>query len=202
MRYVDRVGMRFGKLEVIKRVPNLPHERAKFLCKCDCGNEYIAMSNALFTGNTSSCGCYRKSGDYNITHGLSHTKIFKTWNNMIQRCKDKKNKNYSGRKIKVCKRWYNIYKFIKDMGLPPSQKHSIDRINNNGNYTPSNCRWATKIEQCNNTRRNQFITFNNNTKTIAEWSKITGLSFNAIKYRIGAGWDVKKALETPSNRPI
>jgi len=106
---------------------------------------------------------------------------------------------YGGRGIKVCNRWSKSFEnFIKDMGQRPTKNHSIDRIDNDGNYTPVNCRWATKKEQSNNTKTNRFITFNHETKTIAEWARKLNINYVTLLRRLSnLNWSIEKSLTTP-----
>jgi hypothetical protein len=122
-----------------------------------------------------------------VTHGMSRTKVYKVWTAMIQRCNNTKNsgyKWYGARGIKVCSRWLKFENFIDDMGLPPSPKHSIDRKNNEKNYSPNNCQWSTPSENSNNKRINHRVTYLGKTKTLAEWGKITGLHPEVIRHRL------------------
>jgi hypothetical protein len=133
------------------------------------------------------------------THGMSNTVEFSTWTDIKSRCYNKNLKHYSrygGRGIKVCQRWLDSFEnFYKDMGKRPSDNHSIERIDNDGDYSPNNCKWATLIEQANNKRTSHYITIKGKTKTIAEWSKITGLSIAMIWYRIKAGYTKESLID-------
>jgi hypothetical protein len=126
--------------------------------------------------------------------------LYKAWKSMMYRCYDKKNsmfKHYGGRGISVCNQWFDFDVFVKDMGHRPSKKHSIDRINNNGNYEPSNCRWATEIEQKNNMRTNRRFTLWGKTKTMAEWARVAGIKQKTFFMRISKGWDIERAVTAP-----
>ena len=130
-------------------------------CICDCGTTKDMRIGHLVSGAVRSCGCLKREVwiKERTSHGLRKTKEYQIWSSMMTRCSNKKTKcykNYGGRGIKVCKRWLKFENFYNDMGCRPSNKHSIDRVNNDGNYEPSNCRWATIKQQANN-RRNKKI---------------------------------------------
>jgi hypothetical protein len=150
----DLVGKKFNKLTVQKRI-NPNKLGVEWLCLCDCGGEKTITTSQL--KRIKSCGCLQKEVGKRVqTHGLSKTKEFKIWLAMKDRCFREKNpryKSYGGRGITVCERWLKFENFIKDMGSKPKNK-SLDRKNNNGNYEPSNCRWATSKQQANNRRNN------------------------------------------------
>jgi len=154
--FVSLANEQFGQLTVIRRVKgNKLH--SKWLCKCSCGQLTKVLATNLRKGTTKSCGCLRKN--FAVTHGHckdhAKTSIYGTWHAMLSRCRnplDKRYYCYGGRGIKICKRWLKFENFLADMGDRPSPKHSLDRINNDGDYKPSNCRWATTKEQSSNQR--------------------------------------------------
>ena len=158
----DITGQKFGRLIVIGFSGIDKYGKAQWKCKCACGKEVIAQSYLLRSGTTSSCGCLRRevTAKKNYKHGHTTNGVFSTeyhsWNDMKTRCYNKHRHNYKyygGRGIKVCKRWRDSFSdFLQDMGRKPSPKHSIDRINNDGNYEPGNCRWATHSQQMRNRR--------------------------------------------------
>lgn len=207
---VDLVGQRFGSLVVKKRLGALPgkSQGVHWLCVCDCGGEATPTTSNLRHGTTASCGCSRIGKFTNYKHGAgkrgSWTREFKAWLAMRRRCYDKKLEFYSdygGRGIKVCEAWREDFaQFLKDVGPAPSPKHTLDRIDNDGDYEPGNVRWATQLEQAQNRRGLHKLTFQGETRTMNDWSRIVGILRETIRYRLKAGWPVEKALTTPSRR--
>jgi len=196
------VGRRFGKLIVIEFAGFVLWDRARtsaWRCRCDCGGERVIRRAPLIAGVTRTCGeCFNARR----RHGGFGTPEYKTWSGMRRRCNcphDSGFKNYGGRGIKVCERWSKFENFIADMGPRPSPDHSIDRIDNNGNYEPSNCRWATLAVQNSNTRANRLITVGAETLTITQWARRVGLARNTIRNRLARGWAIEKAL---NSRPL
>lgn len=195
----DLSGKTFGRLKVISYAEK-KNNKHYWLCQCECGNSAIIRSDMFISGNTSSCGCFGKEQRSKATtkHGQSKklrngvrakTPEYTAWCKMKDRCYKKTEKcykNYGGRGIVVCERWRNSFEhFFLDMGTKPSPSHSLDRFpDNNGNYVPENCRWATKEQQCNNYRRNIFITYNNEIKTLMQWSIELGFNYNKVRLKI------------------
>lgn len=201
----DITGQKFNRLTVIGRAENNKYNRAQWKCKCDCGNTIIVSGNALLRENTKSCGClnYDKLKESkNKTHGMSNTRIFRIWINMKARCINEKHeayKDYGGRGICVCEEWKNSFEAFYDWSIKNgySDKLTIDRIDVNGNYEPSNCRWITLKEQQNNKRTNHIITYNGESHTIAQWGEKVGINRKILARRINKGWEVERALTTP-----
>jgi hypothetical protein len=179
----------------------------KWKCRCHCGKEFVTIPASVKNGATTSCGCNHRAvsaalGKKKATHGMSKSKEYKIWAHMKQRCYDAKSKEYKyygARGISVCDRWLTSFpNFIADMGPRPSDKHSIDRVDNNGNYCPDNCKWSTVIEQRRNRRGRRWLTFNGQTRIAAEWSEITGIPRSLIIQRIDKnGYSVEEALTLP-----
>lgn len=200
----DLTGLRFGRLTVLKRADNVGKHTA-WLCRCDCGNKKVVPAWNLVSGLTKSCGCFaietkRKNFEARETHGQSYTRLYTVWISMKQRCfyeKHKHYKRYGGRGIIVCDEWKNDFTAFRDWALSNgyADNLSIDRIDVDGNYCPENCRWATVEEQNNNTSTNHFLTYNGETKSIAEWSKVTDIPKSTISNRIKRGWTVEQTLK-------
>ena len=210
---IDLTGKRVGRLTVlfeghVKQTAS-GAKQYFWLCKCDCGKEVFVDGCCLRRGTTTSCGCY--SRDRSTKHGLAKRNrktgetehwIYKLWHGMKARCYNPNHKNYvdyGGRGITVCERWLNsVEAFYADMGDRPSDKHSIDRIDNDGPYSPDNCRWATMAEQNEGTRQTHLITASGITLSIGKWAKRLGVSRRTIASRIGKlGWSPERAVTTP-----
>jgi hypothetical protein len=197
---VHLAGQRYGLLTVLYETSRKGRNR-RYICECDCGRVTVAHMMSLRGGSTRSCGCLRVSTPRTHGHksGVWQSPVHRVWSGMLRRCRcvtDDAYQNYGGRGIRVCERWLKFENFFADMGYPPTGR-SLERIDNDGNYEPSNCRWATRTEQARNTRRNRFITFEGQTKTLAEWSELTNLSGEVIAHRLKIGWGVERALTTP-----
>lgn len=183
--FEDLTGNIFGRLTVIKRLPNV-NKRVKWLCICVCGNESEVAAGNLKNGHIQSCGCYHieRSIEANIKHGQSSrsgwTKEYSTWASMLERCYNSNTKSYKyygAEGIIVCERWrHSFQNFFDDMGTKPSLTHTIDRIDSKGNYEPDNCRWATRKQQNDNTRRNKWMKYLGMNMVISDWARFFGVS--------------------------
>lgn len=203
--FVNRIGQRYGRLMVLQQVTK--HAPIKWECRCDCGKILIAIGKSMVEGATNSCGCLRAErisrSKTKHGHSLRATPEYRAWTHLRQRCTNPNEEyyaNYGGRGITFCDRWRESFNnFLADMGPRPSRKHSIDRIDPNGNYEPGNCRWATPVQQANNTRRNIRLSFNGENKTVSEWARVIHLHASTIHTRISLGWPVDRILQEPVN---
>jgi hypothetical protein len=208
-RLQDLRGQTFGRLTVTSYVGCQISGRKQYhcwRCVCTCGGTPVVQGRSLRRGDTRSCGClgleHSLSGNARRRHGMKHTSEYNTWNTMYQRCHNPNcasYKNYGGRGVKVCKRWQKSFdNFFSDMGRKPSPSHCLERINNDGDYEPGNCCWATRAEQSCNKRNNRILIHNGEALIAAEWSRRTGISDRQILRRIDIyGWSVADALTTP-----
>jgi hypothetical protein len=171
--------------------------------KCRCGNDFVSGLSAVFLSQAKSCGCINHKAA--LTHGhCSGGKAsteYRAWRGMIRRCTNPKDKyyfNYGGRGITICDRWLNSFEnFLSDAGLKTNPKHTLDRINNEGNYEPGNIRWANRFIQMRNTRKNVFLELNGQRKTVSEWAEIYGINDNVIRNRLLDNWSVEEAITKP-----
>ena len=200
---VDIVGQRFNFL-VVESFSHTGIGGAFWNCKCDCGEHKVLRGSDIKSGETKSCGCYRKEVAHNkATHGRSKDPVYIVWRNMCSRCYDPNSpgyKDYGGRGIAVCDEWRGeggFIVFLREMG-ECEEGYTLDRINVNGNYEASNCKWSTYEEQNRNKRNNRSITFNGKNRLMVEWAELLGMSVDTLKNRLGKlGWSEEKALTTP-----
>ena len=209
----DITGKKFGRLTAMFYTGERRGGNGRvWRCKCECGNIVDVPIGRLKQGRTKSCGCYqrditrelKKAKAFHITHGGSSEHLYGVWAAMKRRCeypKDKRFKDYGGRGIKVCDRWKNDYATFKEdaikAGYFESEEYgacTLDRIDVNGDYCPENCRWVGMREQQNNRRNNNLVTYNGETKTVAQWARETGINAGTLYSRIERGWSPAKAL--------
>lgn len=194
-------GQRFGRLLTVKFCGGSKHP--VWRCVCDCGKTTSASATQLSRASKRSCGCLRRelTSTRSTKHALSRSKVYNTWIRIKARCFNKKCvdfPNYGGRGITMCREWEESFeRFLADVGFPPSKHHSIDRIDNNGNYEPGNCRWAIQRVQVNNTRANRFVTYKGQHKTLADWARKLGLPYGGLQHRLNRDWPVDEAFERP-----
>lgn len=199
-RVSDITGRRYGKLTVIRRAENTKNNKTQWLCKCDCGNEKVVARSSLTSGKTRSCGCLMKEsrvivaeklkGDKSplFKHGMCYSRIHVIHRNMKGRCYNKNDhayKSYGGRGITVCKEWrddfLNFYNWAISSGY--NDELTLDRIDVNGNYEPSNCRWVGMKTQQNNRTNNVHLSYNGEIHTLSEWAEKIGITKSAIYHR-------------------
>lgn len=212
----DFTGKKLGRLTVIRyigadgRYPS-GGLRHKWLVRCDCSPEKEKIIAHKDLGVSRSCGCLqrecaKRTGMLNTTHGRRYAVEYRAWVNMKSRCYDPRQPHYAdygGRGIGVCERWLEAFEnFYEDMGPRPTPDHSIDRIEVNGNYEPSNCRWATRKRQQRNRRGAVMLTFRGSTKCLNDWADELGILSGTIRNRLFTGWSVERALSTPSRKQL
>lgn len=207
------IGMRFGLLTVIEKDNIKKGTGSYWKCKCDCGGYITTSARCLKTGDTKSCGCLfrtkeriamvaengrknRRSASSDFAERIAEHPLYQIWMDMRRRCNNPNKhayKYYGGRGIKVCDRWNGdngFENFVSDMGERPGKEYSIDRIDVNGDYCPENCRWATMIEQMNNTRRNSYVIYKGKRLSVSEFSRITGISNQSTSKFLCMGLDI------------
>lgn len=205
-KLLNLTGQRFGRLVVVERSTNSKNGKARWLCKCDCGNDTVVFSTSLVRGLTHSCGCLNSeiASERFSTHRLSESRLHKTWSDMKKRCYNPNSKSfpaYGGRGIEMCEEWKDDFQSFYNWAMAHGYADdlTIDRIDVNGNYSPENCRWVDKLTQANNCRTNHYLTFNGKTQSIAAWARELGVSDSLIRQRIVTlGWSVERALTEPS----
>lgn len=205
-RCINLIGQKFDRLEVLKRVDNAKDGHTRWLCSCVCENEVIVWGKHLKNGHTKSCGCLRK--ELAVQRWLKHGyyvegkefKVYQVWADMIARCTNPNHnawKDYGGRGITVCEKWLKFENFNKDMGNKWKPGLTIERKENNQGYNKENCEWATRKKQMRNTRDNLYVTYNNKTQLLIEWSEKTRIPYKILWDRIyKLGWSPEKALTT------
>ncbi len=207
MKKVDRTGLRYGRLIAIKFFEGA--KKSSWLCRCDCGVEKVFLTSNLGR-KTNSCGCYNKEcisamakkNTWSKKHGLAYKPVYSIWRGMRDRCNNPNvlsYHNYGGRGIGYDPNWDNFENFLADMGIQEAGL-SLDRIDNNADYSKANCRWATKIEQCNNTRRNLIITHNGKTQSATLWARESGVPVRRLSLRHKLGWTGDKLFSKENHQ--
>ena len=207
-KYEDLTGRVFGRATVLRREVRDRGSR-RWLCRCACGKEFLTPAGELRRGRTVSCGCYRRELSAIVNkrcftiHGMCGTSEYTTWRTMRRRCESEADRdygNYGGKGIRVCERWMSFPNFIADMGRKPSPQHTIERNDSNGNYEPSNCRWATTTEQARNRSTNLKIEYRGRVQCLTDWCKELSLRYTSVQSRLKAGWSPDRAFTTPIRR--
>ena len=211
-KFRDLTGMKFGRLTVISRAedyvsPNGRH-RVQWVCRCDCGVEKIVLGEALTSGRTISCGCAHReiASRSNQTHGKTDTRLYGVWCAMKRRCHNSnvpEYARYGGRGISICEEWDKSFETFEiwalSTGYDPDAKRgecTLDRIDNNGNYCPANCRWVSQRDQMNNVSYNRLITHNGETHTLAEWAREYNIPYARLSQRISRyGYSFEESLK-------
>lgn len=199
MQVHDLTGQTFGKLTVVDRAPNNKRNRAMWNCVCQCGRSCLVLGSNLIQGKTHSCGCMVRK------HGKARKeRLYNIWKGMRQRCRDtnsKDYKNYGGRGIRVCQEW-NDYLVFREWALTHGYSDSltIDRIDNNRDYEPSNCRWASYQEQNNNLRSNSIVTYKGMEMTIAQLARMADMPYKLVLQRLSRGWTAEMAVTRPNQK--
>lgn len=187
-------GQKFGELTVLGR-DDAPR---KWLCKCSCGKIKSVYAGKLNGGHTKSCGHFGRSGVTSRTHGDSGSREYNIWTGIIKRCYNQKcpaYPRYGGRGIAMCDRWRNDYAmFLADMGRTPFPGAEIDRIDNDGDYEPGNCRWATRKEQSNNKSTMVYFEYDGRRQKVAEWAKELGVPVKTFRLRVWKGWTPEEVM--------
>lgn len=193
-------GSRFGKLTVVE----FSHRKKVaggtvifWRCVCDCGKESVVRSVELSSGGTKSCGCLRlNSGDRTRTHGMSKTKVYELWSAMVQRARGNRAATYVKHGIGVCQDWLEFERFYADMGNPPGPAYSVERIDNDKGYSPSNCKWLPMREQWRNRRNTNLLEFEGKMLSIREIGEITGVNHATLRHRLVVqGMTLERAVQ-------
>lgn len=204
---INLIGKEFERLKVIERAENTISGKARWRCECKCGGKTVVIGSDLRSGHVKSCGClWEESAKNAVTkHGDAETKLYAIYKSIIYRTSNTTNNraaDYVGRGITVCDEWKNDYAAFKEWALASGYKAglTIDRKNNDEGYSPENCRWADAIVQANNKRNNHLLTYNSETKTLAEWARETEINYFTLKTRINRGWSAERALTEPTKK--
>ena len=199
---IDETGKRYGWMTVL-RLDESQHNKhqAYWVCKCDCGKEFVARGDSIRCGAYTSCGCNIHKHRGRFTHGEYKTRLYTIWADMKHRCVSPYTanyKHYGGRGITLCDEWMEFEPF-RDWALSNgyADNLTIDRIDVNGNYEPRNCRWVTRQQQSLNTRRSLFFEYNGKTQTLYEWSNEYGILYDTAYSRFKRGWSIDEILTTP-----
>lgn len=214
MAIEELIGKRFTRLLVLSIERRRSRDGGPLcVCQCDCGNECKSLPGNLRSGRQQSCGCLKRERtvESHWKHGATSDKaskemrgMYHVWSKMRDRCKAtraKQFKSYGSKGILVCPQWNDFQAFVRDMGMRPSSRHQLDRIENSKGYSPDNCRWVLPKEQQRNRTNNFMVEFRGEMKTLAEWCELFGVGYAMVYIRIKRrGWSIEKALTTPPLR--
>lgn len=210
--FIDLTGKQFGRLTVIERAedqvsPSGRH-RAMWLCKCECGNTKVINGENLKGGKTLSCGCLhrQRAREAMLKHGDTDSRLYNVWSAIKRRCYKQDDPAYSwygGRGVKMCEEWRNDYSAFREWALESGYRYdakrgecTLDRVDNDGDYTPSNCRWVSMKEQANNKSTNHYIAFGDVTHTIAEWAEILDMPYSKLRKQLAdCDFDIEKVIK-------
>ena len=195
---IEMAGKRFGKLTVVKYYGLDKYGQALWVCKCDCGNKTIVNGCHLRSGHTKTCRkCFLEEGQ--------NERVYRIWRNILTRCyntKSKRYKNYGGRGIVMCSEWRNNFKLFYDWSMKNgyNDRLTIERIDVNGNYEPSNCCWATWLRQANNKTTNKYYTYNGETMTLTDFARKYNENYKRLWARLDLGWTIEEAIQGKRNK--
>lgn len=203
MRLIDLTGKKCGRLTVIRRCPiNTKQNKPQWECLCECGNTVIVSASSLRSGNTKSCGCYKRDIDrlVNTTHGESKTKLYHIWSSIKDRCYNvhaKSYKDYGERGITMCDEWLNSYESFRDWAIEHGYEDglSIERVDVNSNYCPANCTWIPLSKQCDNKRTTIYITIGDETKPLKKWCDTYDVKYSTALYRYHKGYSINEIFK-------
>jgi hypothetical protein len=197
-------GQRVCRLTLLQCIPSVNRSGERWVCKCECGTIKTVRRSGLLTGDSKSCGCLKRdhASSRFTKHGHAaagkRTAEYNIWVGMRSRCRDQNYPGYcryGGRGIAVCNRWEASFEdFLSDMGKRPTRAHSIDRIDNDGNYEPDNCRWATRTQQARNTRQVNIVEFDGKSVTLPDLAEKLNLNLQKVRRRLKSGWDLERAI--------
>jgi len=191
--------MQYGNLTVLGEAGTNRHQKRLWRLRCVCGTETIKVASSVKIGRTTSCGCAVRKGG-NTHHGNRYHPLYSTWCNMKARCDNPQTpsyKNYGGRGITYDPAWSEFPAFLHDVGEPPFEGASLDRIDNNGNYCVENVRWADRVTQRRNSRQIYPVEINGETKLLTDWCKVYGITIGGVHRRLEKGEDIVSAITRP-----
>lgn len=206
---IDLTGKKFGRLTVLNKAGSGKNKSLLWNCVCDCGREVVIDGLYLRSGDTKSCGCYRKecASKRMSTHKMSKTRLYRVWAGVKNRCYNENASNYKyygAKGITMCDEWKDSFESFRNWAIASGynenarpQECTLDRIDNNSGYSPNNCRWANHQEQCNNQSSNKIIAFNGESHSMSEWADVIGMEYTTLRARIRRGMSISEALTKP-----